>query len=347
MQPGKVLRSLHVGVGGRGQWPVQLATPTAGFVPTLLCDPSLTALDDARAACGLEPTACHTDLEAALAAARDHEIDCALVCAPTHLHVSLVKRCVEAGVRNVLVEKGMAPNWADACELVRFIDEHRATVVVAQNYRYQFAPAQIQRWVNDPADPHAIGRPHLVVYQDLRVRPEPRNLTFPFASVWDMSCHHFDLLIAWLGPVHNMTAQAWGAPWSAYAHPNNTTAHITFVGGTHVHYVHTHDSTRPSLLVELHGPTGAAVLTEGRLTFNPPPTKNWERPPVEEIPLTGGFGEAGVLEDFYRYVVDGVEPGISARRNLEVMAMCQMMVRSVEERRTVTRGELPSVQATS
>ena len=276
----------------------------------------------------------------ALSAAIADGVDCAFICAPTHLHVPLVKRCVEAGVRNVLVEKGMAPNWADACELVRFVEERRATVAVAQNYRYQSGPRHIQRWVHDASDPHAIGSPYLVVYQDLRVRPEPRNLTYPFASVWDMSCHHFDLLLSWLGPVESLTAQAWGAPWSAYAHPNNTSAHIVFAGGAHVHYVHTHDSARPSFLVELHGPKGAAVLTEGRLTFNPAPAKNWERPPVEEIALDDGFGEAGVLGDFRRYVVDGVEPGISARRNLEVMAMCQMMVRSAEEKRTVTRAEL-------
>ena len=334
----KILKSLHVGVGGRGQWPIQLATPAAGFTPTILCDPGRAALDAARVSCGLEPAACHTDLDTALAEADG--VDCAIVCAPTHLHVALVKQCVEAGVRHVLVEKGMAPNWPDACGLVRFVEERRAVVAVAQNYRYQSAPQQIARMVNDPADPRAIGRPHLVVYQDLRVRPEPLHMTFPFASVWDMSCHHFDLLLAWLGPLESMTAQAWGAPWSAYPHPNNTSAHLVFAGGTHVHYVHTHDSARPSYLVELHGPHGAAALTEGRLTFNRAPTRNWERPAVEEVALTGGFGETGVLEDFYRYVVDGAEPGISARRNLEVLAMCQMMVRSVEEQRTVTRREL-------
>ncbi len=340
MSAGTVLKSLHVGVGGRGQWPIRLATLAAGFVPTTLCDPDPAALDRARAASGLDPAACHASLDAALSAADTDGVDCAFICAPTHLHVPLIKRCVEAGVRNVLVEKGMAPNWADACELVRFVEAHRATVAVAQNYRYQPGPQQIQRWVRDPSDQHAIGLPHLVVYQDLRVRPEPRNLNYPFASVWDMSCHHFDLLLAWLGPVKSLTAQAWSASWSAYPHPNNTSAHLTFAGGTHIHYVHTHDSARPSFLVELHGPKGAAVLTEGRLAFNPPPTKNFERPPVEETALDGDFGEAGVLADFHRYVVDGVEPGISARHNLEVMAMCQMMVRSAEERRTVLRMEL-------
>ena len=341
MQPGTVLKSLHIGVGGRGQWPIQRAVPAAGFAPTVLCDPGAAALESARAATGLDADACHADLDAALPAARARGVDCAIICAPTRLHVPLVKRCVEAGLTNVLVEKGMASHWADARELVRFVDEHRARVAVAQNYRYQSAPQLIQRWVSDPADPRFIGRPYLVVYQDLRVRPQPFHMTFPFASVWDMSCHHFDLLTAWLGPVESMTAQAWGAPWSAYPHPNNTSAHLVFAGGTHVHYIHTHDSARPSLLVELHGPRGAVALTGRRLTFNHAPTKNWECPAAEEVPLApDGFGEPGVLEDFHRYVVDGVEPGISARRNLEVMAICEMMVRSAEQRRTVTREEL-------
>jgi hypothetical protein len=38
--------------------------------------------------------------------------------------------------------------------------------------------------------------------------------------------------------------------------------------------------------------------------------------------------------------VEGIEPGISAKNNLETMAACEMMVRSITGGRTVRREEL-------
>jgi hypothetical protein len=51
-------------------------------------------------------------------------------------------------------------------------------------------------------------------------------------------------------------------------------------------------------------------------------------------------GEAGLLRDFYTYVQGGAEPGVSVRNNLETMAACEMMVRSITERRECFRKEL-------
>ncbi len=50
--------------------------------------------------------------------------------------------------------------------------------------------------------------------------------------------------------------------------------------------------------------------------------------------------EQGVINDFYRYIVDGVEPGISGRNNLKTLAVCEMLVRSARERRSVEAREL-------
>src|SRR5687768_6564168 len=120
----RTLRSLHIGVGGRGQWPIKLATaPDSGFQPVTLCDLSQAALEGARQVCGLDASRCHTGLDEALKSAA--EADCAIICAPTHLHVPLVKRCVEAGLPT-LVEKGMAPSWAEACDLVNFVEKRGA-----------------------------------------------------------------------------------------------------------------------------------------------------------------------------------------------------------------------------
>ena len=51
-------------------------------------------------------------------------------------------------------------------------------------------------------------------------------------------------------------------------------------------------------------------------------------------------GESDLLRDFHRYITEGVEPGISARNNLETMAACEMMVRSITRGLTCRREEL-------
>ena len=333
-----VLRVLHVGVANRGEWPLRLCNASTGFAPAALCDVSADALTHARSITGLDESACFTDFDRAL---DDADVDCAIICAPTVLHVPLAVKCVERGLP-VLVEKGMAPNWTDACALVRAATERDAIVAVAQNYRYNAMERTVWRAVNDARHPAFVGEVHLLAYAQHRVRPVPRTLTYPFASVWDMSCHHFDNMLYWLGPMREMTAHGWRASWSAYEHGNNTSAHVTFERGARGHYTHTHDAARSSLEIQVHGARGALVVRDdgGGITFNERPLEQFGTRPVSSVEPEPSEGEADLLRDFYRYVTQGVEPGISARNNLETMAACEMMVRSITQRRTVARAEL-------
>ena len=58
----------------------------------------------------------------------------------------------------------------------------------------------------------------------------------------------------------------------------------------------------------------------------------------EELRLPAS--EQGVADDFYRFVAEGIEPGISGRNNLQTLAVCEMLVRSARERRPVERDDL-------
>lgn len=332
----RLLRVLHVGVANRGRWPLQRCNERTGFQPAALCDVSVEALAEARQLTGLGEEACYTDFDRALAEA---EVDCVIVCAPTVLHVPLASKCIAAG-KPVLVEKGMAPDWASARELVRRADEASAIVAVAQNYRYNGAERSFWRAINDPSYTAHLGPVHLIEYTHDRVRPVPRTLTYPFASVWDMSCHHFDNLLSWLGPMREMTAHSWRATWSPYEHDNNTAAHIVFDNGTHVHYIHTHDAARTVLSIQAHGEKGAMVQIDNVLAFNQRPLEQFGARPV--VPLHGepAEGESDLLRDFHAYITEGREPGVSARNNLETMAACEMMVRSITAGRTIRREEL-------
>jgi predicted dehydrogenase len=338
--PTPLLRVLHVGVGNRGLWPIELCGPRTGFVPAALCDVNPIALEAARHRTGLGSDVCFERYEDALDAV---DVDCVIICAPTVFHVPYVTLAALRGLP-VLTEKGMSPDWQGARAVVGLADKTGAKICVAQNYRYNAVERTIGLALSNVEHPAHPGRVHLVCYTQQRVRPLPRTLTYPFASIWDMSCHHFDNLLYWFGPIERMSAFSWGASWSAYEHDNNTAGHLVFERGVRGHYIHTHDAARASLEIQIHGERGALWLQEGRLSFSQRPLEQFGERPVEPVALVDAFGEADLLRDFHAYVTRGVEPGVSARHNLETMAACEMMVRSIGAGRTSTRAELETEQ---
>jgi len=329
------LRSLHAGVGNRGIWPLKMAREN-GFEPVALCDVNADLLEQARQQTGLDASTCFTDFTKALASGG---FDCVIICTPTAFHVPMSLQAIAEGFP-VLVEKGMAPDWQSALQLVAAVEQAGIPLTVAQNYRFGAVPQLIKRAVTDPNFEAYLGSVHQVVCIHNRVRPQPHTLTYPFASVWDMSCHHFDNLLFWLGPVARMQALAWAADWSAYEHPNNTSAHLIMESGAAVTYLHSHDAARASEEIQLHGERGALFVRENEVEFSERPRENFGHHQPAPIDPGPGENEAGVLRSFREWVRGGEEPGISARHNLETMACCEMMVRSITEGRMIERSEL-------
>src|SRR5262245_4311726 len=91
----KLLRVLHVGVSNSGEWPPRLCDADTGVAPAALCDVSPDALAQARSKTGLSESGCFTDFDRALAEA---DVECAIICAPTVMHVPMAMKCVEAGI---------------------------------------------------------------------------------------------------------------------------------------------------------------------------------------------------------------------------------------------------------
>lgn len=339
----KLLRVLHVGVANRGTWPLKRCNASTGFIPAALVDVDEGALEAARQLTALPAGVCFRSMDEALRAVA---VDCVIICTPTRFHVPLAKLAIAAG-KPVLVEKGMAPDWASARELAEAVARTPGAVAaVAQNYRYNGMERTFARAVRDPDFPAYLGRVDLVEYTQYRVRPHVGTLSYPFASVWDMSCHHFDTLLSWFGPMARMTAFGWRAAWSPYEGVCNTTAMIEFAGGVRAHYAHTHDAARNVLDIQMHAErgclsaTGTTYVEPGGLVFSARPTEQFGARPAVPVPLESADGESDLLRDFYRYIVEGVEPGISVRNNLETMAACEMMVRSIRLGRPVERSEL-------
>jgi predicted dehydrogenase len=160
--------------------------------------------------------------------------------------------------------------------------------------------------------------------------------------VWDMSCHHVDLLAYWLGEARRVTAYSYNTSWSQYTHDANIAAFIEYAGGAVCHYVLTHSATLSDWRIILQGERGALR------TGDVPGVRYYPRPsgqlgtseplPVDELGLP--VSEQGVADDFYSFIAQGIEPGISGRNNLQTLAVCEMLVRSARERRPIERTEL-------
>ena len=332
----KRLRTILVGVGGRGRWPVELLSDDPRFAPVALVDVVPEHLAWARERSGLPESACFQDLDTAL---RQTDATAVIICTPTRTHARFIRSAVRAG-RHVLVEKGMTLDWNEARLLVHEARAAGVCFCVSQNYRYSAEVRTLQQALTSGR----YGTPYLIDLIHHRHRPEPRTLDYPGAMVWDMACHHFDNLVFLFGPVARATAVTYNAPWSAYPYDAGVSAVLEFASGPVCTFVLTHQATVSSYRWVLQSERGALQTTAGG---------SWEwvprgevrqfapAGPPEPVPSAPPFrSEQGVLDDWYRYIREGVEPGISGRQNLETLATCEMVLRSAALRRAVERTEL-------
>jgi predicted dehydrogenase len=336
-----VLRTVHVGVGGRGRWPVELLTEDKRFQPVALVDVVPDNLAWARSTTGLAESACFGDASEAL---RRVEADAVVVCTPTRTHASFCRAAFRAG-KHVLVEKGMTLDWAEANALVREAEQAAVKFCVSQNYRYNGEVRTLQQAL----DSGKYGKPHLIDLIHHRHRPEPRTLDYPGAMVWDMAVHHLDNLVALFGPLARATAATHNAPWSAYQHDAGITALLEMASGP-VCYVLTHQASVPEYRFVLQSEQGAlrCVAERGAWEWLPRGPAQQFAPagaPEPVAPAPTLRSEQGVVDDWLRYIEEGIEPGISGRNNLETLAACEMVLRAAQQRRAVERAELAPVAA--
>ena len=306
------LRSIHVGTGGRGTWPIDVVTADPNWEPVALVDVNRTFLQDAREKTGLGKSACFSSLKEA---AKAVNADAALICTPTETHAPFARMGFEAGL-HVLVEKGMTTDLPLAKQLVKEGEESGVRFCVAQNYRYQ----PLQLTIKQILDEGTCGAPAIVDLIHHRYRPDPRTLNYLNAMIWDMSCHHFDNLNFWFGPVQRVTARTFNTPWSRYPYDAGVYAILEYEDGMIGNYGLTHCAQNSSyhLRMQMEAGTLRAYDVEG-IEFQP--TGTGEPNTIE--PLSLPRSEQLVLDALREYIHDGIEPGISGRNNLQTLALCQ------------------------
>ena len=306
------LRSIHIGTGGRGVWPIEIVTADENWQPVALVDVNEAFLERAREKTGLDESACFSSLAEA---AKAVEADVALICTPTETHAPFARMGFEAGL-HVLVEKGMTTSLDLAKELVKEADENGVKFCVAQNYRYQ----PIQQTMKKILDEETYGTPAIIDLIHHRYRPNPHTLNYLDAMIWDMSCHHFDNLSFWFGPVQTVIARTFNTPWSKYDYDSGVYAIFEYENEAVCNYGLTHcaQNNLYHLLIQTDKGTLRAYDVNG-IEFQP--TGGGERETIELVSLPRS--EQLVINALRDYIREGIEPGISGRNNLQTLALCQ------------------------
>src|SRR4028119_34609 len=148
-----IVKTILVGVGGRGWWPVEVLAADSRFQPVALVDFNEEFLRRAQKQLGLPDEVLFNDLSAALSVV---EADAVIICTPTRTHAPLSRLAFAAG-KHVLVEKGMTLDWEEAKALVHEAEMANTKFCVAQNYRYGAVEQAISGILADTQHPHNPG----------------------------------------------------------------------------------------------------------------------------------------------------------------------------------------------
>lgn len=327
------LKTIHVGVGGRGAWPVRLFhEESQRWQPVALVDVNPAALQQASQAAGVPAEACYASLDEALAG-HGADADGVVVITPSALHASVVGRALEAG-KHVLVEKPFVHHLDEAERLVALAERQGRCLVVAQNYRWR----PVVRTLRRVLAAQAYGPPGYATFVHHRYRPEPRAFTMPHSMLREMSVHHFDdFRCIFGGEPRAITARSFNPPWSRYPGAGAVQAILEWdlpgCPSFSLAYTGTFTSAADAFECRVEC-AGAALLWDGH-GLGAVPAGQRER---REVPLPAAerTTEQSVADAWRAYILDGREPEISGRHNLGTLRMIDAAIRSSDTGQRVT-----------
>ncbi|MBI3970797.1 MAG: Gfo/Idh/MocA family oxidoreductase [Chloroflexi bacterium] len=321
------LKVIHVGVGGRGAWPVRLfREEREHWRSVALVDVNPEALAAARHVADLPREVCYDSLEAALAGHAE-AADGVVVITPSALHGRFIRQALEAG-KHVLVEKPFVHHLSEAEALVELAEARDLRLVVAQNYRWNPAQQTLRRLLAEAA----YGPASYATFVHHRYRPEPRAFTMPHSMLIEMSVHHFDDFRCIFGREPKaITARSFNPAWSRYLGAAAVQALLEWdLPGSPAFtlaYTGTFTSASNQLGCRIECERGALLWDEQGVGVIP--TGERERQPLP-LPQPTRRGEQHVADAWFRSIRHGEEPEISGRQNLGTLRMIDAAIRSSE-----------------
>ena len=323
------IRLIHLGVGGRGAWPVRMVAGRDDFESVALIDVNPANMATARETSGLPESACFTRLEDAVEAV---EADAVVVITPPDMHARQCLDAVRAG-KHVLVEKPFTKSLAHARQIVDEAEERGLRVVVCQNARYDGVTQTIRRLVKE----ETYGRPSFGMMTKYGWRPGVHHSGMDQHSyLWERSIHDLDAMrYMFAGRPVRVFGHSFNPEWSPYRGGSAVHGWVEFEGGATCGYMCTFAAHKggSSFRLELEG--GCLTPGEGGLVLRRPGSDEEEVVPLDEVSEPTVI----LLEAFRDYINDGVEPEVSGRRNLTTVALVEAMGVASDEGSIIDFGE--------
>ena len=83
------------------------------------------------------------------------------------------------------------------------------------------------------------------------------------------------------------------------------------------------------------------ITDHAKVTYYGRPVQGAELPPPEEVELMDTPSpQQAMADEFFRYIVEDVEPGTSGRNTLASLTVCEMLIRSAKNKKPVERVEI-------
>ena len=319
------IRTIHVGVGGRGAWPLRKMPARDDFQPVALVDVNPKNLAAAQELTGLSDEVSFTRIEDALEAV---EAEAVVVITPPDLHARQCLDAVRAG-KHVLVEKPFTKLLAHAQQIVDEANERGLKVAVCQNARYAAATVTIHRLVREGT----YGKPAFGLMTKYGWRPGVHHSGMDVhAYLWERGIHDLDAMRYMFdaAPVRTW-GHSFNPDWSPYRGGGGVYGWVEFPGGATCGYMCTFTAHKggSSFRMELEG--GCLEQTSAGLTLKRPGADDEEVLTLDEV------GEAAdvLLDGFSAYVLEDVEPEFSGPNNLTTVAMVEAMGVASSHRMTI------------
>ena len=308
------IRTIHIGVGGRGAWPLRQMPARQDYEPVGLVDIRDDHLAAAREATGLGPDACFSNLADAMAAV---EADAVVVITPPDMHARQCLDAVRAG-KHVLVEKPFTKQLDQAQQIVDEAEMRGVKVAVCQNARYASRYVTMARLVAEGG----LGQPAFGHMSSFSWRAGVHHSGMDrHAYLWERGIHDLDTMRFVFGTApRRVWGHSFNPPWSPYRGGGGAHGWVEFDNGATCGYMCTFaaHSKGGGFRVDLEGGSLEPVADGIALT----------RPgaDVEVLPLDDVADSTSILLDGFRdYLEQNQEPEFSGRRNLTTVALVEAM----------------------
>jgi len=309
------VRTIHIGVGGRGVWPLRTMSSRNDFQPVALVDVRDDKLETARQLTGLGPDACFHALEQAL---DNVQADAVVVITPPDFHARHCHMAVKAG-KHVLVEKPFTKDLPSAHALVKQAAAAGLQIEVCQNARMG-APYQTLRRLLESGE---YGTPLYGTMTTFGWRPGVHHSGLDRHSyLWERGIHDLDTLRFVLGvQPERIWAHSFNPPYSPYAGGAAFHGWVQFDGGLSFSMLCSFAAHDRGSMMHIECTEGALTLEDGRIVVRAPQGADPEGIPLDPVEPP----EKRLLDAFHRAVTTGVEPETSGARNLTTVALVEGM----------------------